>query len=287
MTDKELIKQEIERLKEHTAKCGYPGQGEFENGNREGRNWVCDKLLSFIDNLPEEPVSEDLEKAAYEYAIEWSFGRESEIDFEHVFEYVNDAFKAGAEWQKERDYLQYSHIRLKDIKDAWQTLKKNKPDIESYPPICFVKGAEWQKQQNQESSCEAETNCTPENDDLEEAAEAFYDNCHIAKSSWWDEGVLHKMSESKETFIAGAEWYKQQMKETLQTEYEKGRFDMREEMMKNTVLETKVMMDSDGDGIETPYEEWLTLENTEILSLHDNLGLKDGDRVKILIVKDD
>lgn len=48
-------------------------------------------------------------------------------------------------------------------------------------------------------------------DDLEEAADAFYDNCNMSKSSWWDEGVLHKMSESKETFIAGAEWQKQKM----------------------------------------------------------------------------
>ena len=69
-------------------------------------------------------------------------------------------------------------------------------------------------------------------------------------------------------FIKGAEWQKQQM-------------------MKNTVLETKVMMDCDGDGIETPYEEWLTLENTEILSLPDNIGLKDGDKVKIIIIKED
>lgn len=38
MNEIQKIKQEIERLKEHTAKCGYPGQGEFENGNREGRN---------------------------------------------------------------------------------------------------------------------------------------------------------------------------------------------------------------------------------------------------------
>ena len=51
----------------------------------------------------------------------------------------------------------------------------------------------------------------PISEDLEEAAEAFYDNCNIAKSSWWDEDILHKMSESKETFIAGAEWQKQKM----------------------------------------------------------------------------
>lgn len=53
----------------------------------------------------------------------------------------------------------------------------------------------------------------PVSEDLEEAAEAFYDKCNIAKSSWWDEGILHKMSESKKTFIAGAEWYNQQIKE--------------------------------------------------------------------------
>lgn len=51
----------------------------------------------------------------------------------------------------------------------------------------------------------------PVSEDLEEAAEMFYDNCDISKSSWWNEGVLYKMSESKETFIAGAEWQKQQM----------------------------------------------------------------------------
>lgn len=35
--------------------------------------------------------------------------------------------------------------------------------------------------------------------------------------------------------IDGSMWYKQQMKEALQTEYEKGRFDMREEMMKDAI----------------------------------------------------
>lgn len=36
-----------------------------------------------------------------------------------------------------------------------------------------------------------------------------------------------------------AEWQKEKMNDALQTEYEKGRFDMREEMMKNTVTEIK------------------------------------------------
>ncbi len=60
---------------------------------------------------------------------------------------------------------------------------------------------------------------------------------------------------------------------------------MKEEMMKNVVLETKVMKDNDGDGIDTPYEEWLTLEDTEIPFIPDNIGLKDGDKVKVIIIK--
>jgi hypothetical protein len=59
----------------------------------------------------------------------------------------------------------------------------------------------------------------------------------------------------------------------------------KQQMIKNAVLETKVIIDSDGDGIETPYEEWFTLENTEIPCIPDNLGLKEGDKVKIIIVK--
>lgn len=59
----------------------------------------------------------------------------------------------------------------------------------------------------------------------------------------------------------------------------------KEEFMKNAVLETEVLRDSDGDGVDTPYESWLTLANTDIPELPESLGFNDGDKVKILIVK--
>lgn len=62
---------------------------------------------------------------------------------------------------------------------------------------------------------------------------------------------------------------------------------MKEQLLKNTVLETNVIKESDGDGIETPYEEWLTLEDNEILSIPDNLGFKEGDKVKVIIIKEE
>ena len=41
---------------------------------------------------------------------------------------------------------------------------------------------------------------------LEEAAEEWYEKCPYSKSTWWDEGQAMKLADSKETFIAGAEW---------------------------------------------------------------------------------
>lgn len=127
---------------------------------------------------------------------------------------------------------------------------------------------------------------TPRNIAEKKALEK-YPKAYFRNGGGIDDANASDRAVYEEGFEEGAEWQKQHMKEALQTEYEKGRFDMMEEMMKNTVLETKVMMDCDGDGIETPYEEWLTLENTEILYIPEELGLKDGDKVKIIIVKDE
>jgi hypothetical protein len=99
---------------------------------------------------------------------------------------------------------------------------------------------------------------------LEKAADYYLDNAPTAElmcGSYDGPDVYN-------AFVAGANWQKEQM-------------------LKNVVLETVVMKDDDGDGIETPYEEWLTLENTEIPSLPENIDLKDGDKVKILIIKED
>ena len=105
---------------------------------------------------------------------------------------------------------------------------------------------------------------TTRNEELEEALGRIL-NTHYYFPDEYDE--LRSIPElAKYIAYFFAEWQKQQM-------------------MKNTVLETKVMMDYDGDGIEIPYYRWLTLENTEILSLPDNIRLKEGDKVKIIVVK--
>lgn len=135
MSDKvQLIKEEVERLKEHTAKCGYLGQGEFENGNKEGRNYVCDKLLSFIDSLPEEPASDDLTHAAYHYANNLHTKRQIQL-FEEK-DVVAD-FIAGAEWQHGKDFDDLLQSEMKFPKEFYE---KGRSDMKEEMMNALVNG---------------------------------------------------------------------------------------------------------------------------------------------------
>jgi len=79
----------------------------------------------------------------------------------------------------------------------------------------------------------------------------------------------------KESFKAGAEWQKQQMKETLQTEYEKGLYDMREEMMKDAVDATIFSELKGSDGS-------LFQAKTERFRIN---SVKISDRIKVIPIK--
>lgn len=73
-------------------------QGNFDNPSDEGAFHILTNLDYYIDSLQEEPVSEDLEEAANDYA--------HDIVHDDVFE----TFKAGARWQKQQ--------MMKDAVDA-------------------------------------------------------------------------------------------------------------------------------------------------------------------------
>ena len=103
-------------------------------------------------------------------------------------------------------------------------------------------------------------------EDLEKAANKYADdNPSLCLEN--DGGIYEDFAAPRRNFIAGANWQKEQM-------------------MKGLCYETKVYRDEEGDGIDTPIESWLALENNEIMNLP-NIGLKDGDKVKVIIVKED
>lgn len=101
MADKvQLIKEEIERLKNHTLNVQKSTNGLITSVGR-GRVEAFNDILKFINSLPEEH-NEDLEEAAKEWA---------ENHFQDFIETEDDpgywcsrfGFISGAEWQKKKD----------------------------------------------------------------------------------------------------------------------------------------------------------------------------------------
>lgn len=105
MTDKEKILAEIERLK-NTAE-DYIAQGGVDCICARGNVEMADDIIKFINSLPEEPVSEDLEKAAEEYAYtnwasdDYHEGAAEGLPFDAIG-HTEKCFKDGAKWQKEQ-----------------------------------------------------------------------------------------------------------------------------------------------------------------------------------------
>lgn len=94
MIDRELIKAEIERLKREL---------DYEPFTDEvlGKQTILKQLISFIDSLPEEPVSEDMEEASKAYA-ESVNTITNEALHSVVTGILTEAYEAGARWYKEQ-----------------------------------------------------------------------------------------------------------------------------------------------------------------------------------------
>lgn len=100
MTDKEkleAIKAEIERLMYSYNQEADIASAEDSIGEKvaAGKYDVCRYLLSLIDSLQEEPVSEDYKKARKEAMF--SINEQKGYSFK-----LQDMFDAGANWQKQQ-----------------------------------------------------------------------------------------------------------------------------------------------------------------------------------------
>lgn len=102
MTDKEKIRAEIEEVK--LIIQANRAQGAFAEGYLLGQESVVEHLEKFIDSMPEEPVSEDLDKFATQSANKL-YPPEFEMaddNWKQRAGYVKGC-KDGAKWQRERD----------------------------------------------------------------------------------------------------------------------------------------------------------------------------------------
>ena len=113
----------------------------------------------------------------------------------------------------------------------------------------------------------------PISEDLEEEVERCWKE--MFPIGWSDSTLLTLTHEQHKALTSHfAEWQKDKMKETLQTEYEKGRFDMREEMMKDA-CDTKITTDCNSIFPIIKYQLPLTYD------------CKIGDKVKLIIIKEE
>ena len=121
MDKAELIRHEIEKRRVHNLAIGNPLFSAMAEEDIE--------LLCFIDSLQEEPVSEDLEEAAKNHAVErYRVTRDRELA-----EKCKWSFKAGAKWQEEKDneekVLTYKHGFDDCKKQVSEDLKKELPKV--------------------------------------------------------------------------------------------------------------------------------------------------------------
>ena len=128
---KEKIKAEIERLRKNLPWGGSAAQLSFECNCK---NEAYTEIEKFVNSLPEEPVSDNLEKAAVE-----AFKQIVDSDKNNFLE----VFKAGAKWQKEKSdkamdiadiayFKSCEKIRQQIINKALEWLKFNLQDYAGF-----------------------------------------------------------------------------------------------------------------------------------------------------------
>ena len=97
MTDK------VQKIREEVERRFIENELNYKAGDEtELHRMVEDKaIITFIDSLQEETVSEDLEEATNNYCVNVRKGYPRVKDETDIF--ICNAFIAGAKWQKEKD----------------------------------------------------------------------------------------------------------------------------------------------------------------------------------------
>ena len=93
MTDKEIFKAELDRLKEETS----IGLSEHDNGVEQGRMEVINALYKTLDQMQDEPVSEDLNKET-EIWQDYYAGKNNQIQRE----LIKQVARHFSQWQKQQ-----------------------------------------------------------------------------------------------------------------------------------------------------------------------------------------
>ena len=115
----------------------------------------------------------------------------------------------------------------------------------------------------------------PTSEDLIEEIDKIWKTCNPIDEGMGVETANIHIEQFDDIARHFAEWQKNKMKETLQTEYEKGRFDMRKEMMKDAVDATIFFELKSSDGS-------LFQAKSDRFRMN---GVKISDKIKVIPIK--
>lgn len=109
MSNIERIKAEIERYIAHYEKID---RNDFSNGEL----YICQELLSFIEQLEEEQP-QGLDEAAEDYGKKHKFLPDEWTSLDEIGHIISKTFKAGAKWMEEQGVTKEAIIGMatKDI----------------------------------------------------------------------------------------------------------------------------------------------------------------------------
>lgn len=156
MTDKEKIRTEIERLRDNIREYCM-------NESDKGELKACDKIISFIDSMPEEKLSnierfgknckeesaDNLNEIAATFIGEhrWNIqDYNGNIEKGYSYQDMIRTFKCGALWQTVQYEDQYSYLSVVEAGKAYKEWEKTQAKPVN-PCLAFHRGEQWCKQQ--------------------------------------------------------------------------------------------------------------------------------------------
>lgn len=258
MTDREIIKTELRRLKTELIEEGENTMFE------QGRISAFEDMEVFIDSLQVEPVSEELDDEVDKWLNNGLPNKEE------LIEHIKETARHFANWQKEKDNQSVSEELEEAAKNhAAERFRVTRDrELAEKCKWSFITGAKWGKNQAmaeiQAQSMALAHECPkePVSEDLqlEKAAKDY--SWIISKQVELVEKVMGNGAKIEKeditnAFITGAKWQRQQLiKDAIKTDVK-----------------------ADKDGLYTD-ESW-----DEMNELLQKIGAKAGDKVYICIIR--
>lgn len=143
--DKKTIIAEIDRL--YQVNLGFKKEYRFPSFRRVviGRLQAYEGLKSYINSLPEPQLPSDVEEAAEKYATEWHKNPDGSAWKPYFEESAIKAFKAGAEWQYQKDRGEFAKIKAKTWKEGFDFYKEQmlkgavEGEVYKFGAVAYVK----------------------------------------------------------------------------------------------------------------------------------------------------